>query len=95
MEEEGHSEICVECNKHSPVSHGTLISAKYGWRIHRQLDARGQLVIEWRCPECYAKSKGGRGTTPIPQRSEGSNRLRTGEHSIAVLPSRPSSDGKK
>jgi len=53
---------CVDCGCSAPAdaSEYTLFSKKYGWRLTREISATGELVLEWRCPGCFAKvrSKG-------------------------------------
>jgi hypothetical protein len=49
---------CVDCSVTSPPAETnfTLISARFGWRLSREVDARsGELMFEWRCPECWAQ----------------------------------------
>jgi hypothetical protein len=63
-------QTCVDCQALSPETETnyTLISARYGWRLSRRRDARGKLVMEWRCPKCWRAYKGGGGdavATPL------------------------------
>jgi len=46
---------CVDCNVQSPPTdtNYTLISARYGWRLTRGVDATGRTVMQWRCPKCW------------------------------------------
>lgn|GEM_PF-2752596 len=47
---------CVGCQLLSPPSETsfTLISDRYGWRLHRARDFRsGEMKFEWRCPDCW------------------------------------------
>ncbi len=56
---------CVGCQQLSPPAETsfTLISARYGWRLHRSRDFQsGEMKFEWRCPDCWrAFSAGLRG----------------------------------
>jgi hypothetical protein len=49
-------QTCAECGKQSPETETdyTLISAQYGWRLTRTMDRDGSLLLEWRCPSCWA-----------------------------------------
>jgi hypothetical protein len=61
---------CVDCRATSPATETnfTLISARYGWRLHREADpVTGEWTFEWRCPECWSTFKG-RPTTARGQR---------------------------
>jgi hypothetical protein len=51
---------CTDCGMVSPrtETNFTLISARYGWRLIRQLDAAGRQVLEWRCPRCWESFRG-------------------------------------
>ncbi len=53
------SEACVDCQKQSPETETdyTLISAQFGWRLTRGKAADGSLLLEWRCPSCWAAHK--------------------------------------
>lgn len=46
---------CVDCGIASPETETnyTLISARYGWRLTRKIDASGCIQMEWRCPRCW------------------------------------------
>jgi hypothetical protein len=46
---------CVDCGVLSPETETnyTLISARYGWRLTRKVDATGRSQMEWRCPRCW------------------------------------------
>ena len=50
--------VCVECGIGSPDTNTnyTLIS-RTGWRLTRGQGTDGAVVMEWRCPECWAKHK--------------------------------------
>lgn len=54
---------CADCGRTSPAdaSEYTLIGSRYGWRLSQRKDAGGRVVLEWRCAECHAKSRGKRG----------------------------------
>ena len=65
---ERKSHQCVDCDVSSPETdtNYTLISARFGWRLTRRFDATGQLVLEWRCPTCWARYKENRGMLRTP-----------------------------
>jgi hypothetical protein len=46
---------CVDCGAPAPHTdtNYTLISSRYGWRLTRSMDAHGNKVMEWRCPDCW------------------------------------------
>lgn len=47
---------CVDCQVLSPAveSNFTLISSRFGWRLHRYIDkASRQAKLDWRCPHCW------------------------------------------
>jgi len=47
---------CVDCEILSPrvETNHTLISSRYGWRLHREVSfATGDTTYEWRCPNCW------------------------------------------
>jgi hypothetical protein len=48
---------CNDCGTQSPEveTNYTLISSRHGWRLHRSLDAAGRTLMQWRCPECWAR----------------------------------------
>jgi hypothetical protein len=54
-------QTCKDCQKQSPETETdyTLISAQYGWRLTRSKGRDGSLLLEWRCPSCWAKHKAG------------------------------------
>jgi hypothetical protein len=57
---EGRSlHICVDCGTESPEveTSFTLISARHGWRLTRSTDAKGQTLMQWRCPSCWSLFK--------------------------------------
>jgi len=61
QQEEGRSyQVCVRCASHSPetLTSYTLISARFGWRLHRRIDKKsGMLELEWYCPKCWKAKK--------------------------------------
>lgn len=63
-EEENSSKVCIDCGARSPPTNTayTLISSRFGWRLSRRRTESGELVLEWRCPECWAKYKRDEGT---------------------------------
>jgi hypothetical protein len=50
---------CEVCKKWSPPTktQHTLISTKLGWRLSRHTMPDGKVRVEWRCPECHAKTR--------------------------------------
>ena len=50
---------CVVCSVHSPSAETnyTLISAKHGWRLVLSQDKRGDRVMTWYCPKCWAERR--------------------------------------
>ena len=52
-------ETCADCGKEAPQTETnyTLISAQFGWRLTRSKTAKGDLLVEWRCPECWRAFK--------------------------------------
>jgi hypothetical protein len=56
-DEESERHACVDCGMLSPKTdtNYTLISARYGWRLSRAVDAAGHAIMEWRCPRCWEK----------------------------------------
>jgi len=95
-------QVCIGCGKKSPETETnyTLISAQFGWRLTRYRDAEGNIVIEWRCPNCwrdYKKTKGEPASGPsgsssdraaAPDSSVGprANKVTDTQRSIAVAP---------
>lgn len=63
---ERHTQTCVTCGAQSPdtETNYTLISSRFGWRLHRFKDATGEFVLEWYCPKCWARRKAARGAPP-------------------------------
>ena len=48
---------CVDCGKLSPpTDEGETITKQHGWRVTRNM-VGGIVIIEPRCPECYARAK--------------------------------------
>lgn len=49
--------VCNDCKTESPEveTNYTLISSRHGWRLHRSVDSAGRTLMEWRCPECWAR----------------------------------------
>lgn len=56
--DDAHQSRCVDCRAEPPSSSGeiTLVS-KLGWRLTRRMDSRGQVVHDWRCPECAERHR--------------------------------------
>jgi hypothetical protein len=52
-------EKCHDCGIDSPATNTeyTLISSRYGWRVVQARDAKGEIVMEWRCPTCWKEFK--------------------------------------
>jgi hypothetical protein len=66
---------CLGCGAKSPEveTEYTLISGRFGWRLSRRLARDGSFILEWRCPNCWAKFKSeraasGDGETPPSSR---------------------------
>jgi len=55
----GERQRCVQCAALAPPTdtNYTLISAKFGWRLSREVRADGTLLMEWRCPTCWEQYK--------------------------------------
>lgn len=60
---EGLQILCVDCGRAAPVTETayTLIGQGHGWRLLFVLDEQGQRQPQWRCAECFRRSKAGRG----------------------------------
>ena len=58
---------CAECGTSSPDTNTnyTLIS-QTGWRLTRNKATDGKAVVEWRCPECWAKRKASGEPSAVP-----------------------------
>lgn len=58
-DEEVFRRQCADCGVWSPPtrSQHTLISARLGWRLRREIKPDGDVIVEWRCPACYAKRR--------------------------------------
>ena len=54
---EGH--VCGQCGVRAPRvdSPFTLISAKYGWRLHKVSQPDGAAGTVWNCPDCWRAAK--------------------------------------
>ena len=49
---------CVDCRAEPPdVSGEITMVSKLGWRLTRRIDARGHVVLDWRCPACADRHK--------------------------------------
>jgi hypothetical protein len=50
--------VCCECGLRAPRTNTnyTFIS-RTGWRLTRVQRDSGPLLLEWRCPACWAKRK--------------------------------------
>ncbi len=58
MPESGTEPSCVDCQARAPaVDSFTLIGQDHGWRLSKANAKDGRDVIEWRCPECFAKRR--------------------------------------
>ncbi|MET0595204.1 MAG: hypothetical protein ABW133_21065 [Polyangiaceae bacterium] len=65
MTELKHHPSCCGCGATPPPDDedsdsSTLLSMRFGWRVIRQLDPRGSMSAEWRCPSCWDKYKAAR-----------------------------------
>lgn len=76
---------CLGCGAKSPEveTEYTLISSRFGWRLSRRMARDGSAILEWRCPNCWAKFKAERAALPPD-----SNRLETPPPSSVIPPSR-------
>ena len=50
---------CVGCGAISPPAQNnySLITARFGWRLTRNVDGAGHRILEWRCRDCWTKWK--------------------------------------
>jgi len=55
----GERHLCIQCGAQAPPTdtNYTLISAKFGWRLSREVRPDGTLLLEWRCPGCWQAHK--------------------------------------
>jgi hypothetical protein len=55
--EANNRQRCADCRVWSPTTdtNYTLISTQWGWRLSRSFDASGEVVCQWRCPDCWKK----------------------------------------
>lgn len=80
--ESGTRYACVDCTALSPAvaSNFTLISSRFGWRLHRYLDAQTHRTrMEWRCPHCwrvFREARRRRAISSLPPLAPGLNRSR-------------------
>jgi hypothetical protein len=52
-----HEFTCADCGKLSPrADEGETITKQHGWRLTRSA-VGGVVVVEARCPTCYARSR--------------------------------------
>jgi hypothetical protein len=65
---DGKSHLCVDCRVRSPAAETnyTLISSRHGWRLTRRAEADGSIILEWRCPACWARHRGRASTSGAP-----------------------------
>jgi hypothetical protein len=63
---ERHTQVCIGCGARSPEAETnyTLISSRFGWRLHRYKNESGGYVLEWYCPKCWSRRKGEPPSTP-------------------------------
>ena len=66
-EEQETQHRCTTCNALSPpITEGdTFLSTRYGWRLHRFANEKGQICFEWRCPACWARFKSTKLGSPV------------------------------
>lgn len=57
--EEGLGIECVDCGWVAPETETayTLIGQAHGWRLTFTLNAQGERIPEWRCPDCFKRAK--------------------------------------
>ena len=48
--------LCVNCLVVAPEGAGELLT-RSGWRLTRRAEPSGAIQLEWRCPECAARSR--------------------------------------
>lgn len=83
-------QICVDCRRTAPQTDTdyTLISGKFGWRLHRRKTHEG-WTIDWRCPDCWrAFKKAHEGDPDMPRSVPGRP---SSPGFVAVRPGAPSS----
>lgn len=53
---------CSDCGLSAPLEVGeyTLFSARFGWRLTREVEAGGPLHLTWLCPRCARTRRDGR-----------------------------------
>jgi hypothetical protein len=51
--------VCGQCGLKAPAvdSSFTLISARFGWRLHKVPQPDGTLAAVWHCPDCWREVK--------------------------------------
>jgi cytochrome c5 len=55
-----HATACCECGASAPnVNTNYTLISQTGWRLSRAPNVGGTIVMEWRCPACWAKRKPG------------------------------------
>ena len=79
MEVDPERPVCAGCAAVAPETSSdvTLVSS-LGWRLRRYTNARGDMVAEWRCADCWKKLKdrlGGMLTPHTPFPVPGKKRL--------------------
>ena len=91
-------QTCADCRKLSPATETnySLIGAQHGWRLTRRLDAHGERIMEWRCPECWRAYKAtlgdkapSSGRVRVPEREPGASagsKPKSGKHAVAERP---------
>src|SRR5580704_5400936 len=59
---------CADCHQPSPETETnyTLIGSRFGWRLTRRIGPQGNLLVEWRCAECWRAYKGSRADVVPP-----------------------------
>jgi hypothetical protein len=63
----------VDCGTSVPPQddESALISMKYGWRLTRKVGDKGQSLLEWRCPKCWASYRASTAPKDAGRRTDG------------------------
>jgi len=56
---------CVDCGRLGPETETdyTLIGSRFGWRLRKERAKDGTVILEWRCPQCWAEYKKNHGSS--------------------------------
>jgi hypothetical protein len=53
----------VDCRQRAPALEASSLLSTLGWRLTRRIDARGEVLNDWRCPTCADRYKKQRALT--------------------------------